>query len=142
MRFVDSVALAACGIATAGSAFAQAAASSASAVASTSATMREHPAVIYPNDPACRPSYPAASLRARAQGSTSVRFIVGADGRLVSARIVGASGSTPEHQVLDEAALAALSRCPFRAGTNESGQPISADITVTYRWVLDATPPP
>ncbi len=142
MRFMNSAALAACSIAMAGGAFAQAAASGASAAASTSAAATlARPAVIYPNDPGCRPAYPAAALHARAQGSTTVRFIVGADGELAAARVVGASGATAEHKLLDDAALAALSRCPFRAGTNEFGKPISADITIIYRWVLD-TPPP
>ena len=151
MRIIDSVAVAALSMAMAGGAFAQApasaagvseAASAASAAAPISSTLRRaRPAVIYPNNPGCRPEYPAVALRARAQGITRVRFTIGADGRLVSARVVQLSGTTPEHQLLDEAALAALSRCPFSAGVDESGRPIGAEITVTYQWVLDAVRP-
>ena len=100
-------------------------------------TMRARPAVIYPNARACQPEYPAAALKAHAQGVTGVRFTVSAEGRLLGARIVQASGSTPEHQLLDEAAVTALSRCPFRAGTDESGKAVGAEINVSYRWKLE-----
>ena len=112
------------------SAFAQADASSASAVASTGHE-REHPAVTIPTiRPAAQAIRPlAAGARARKharqvhrRGGRPAR--VGLDRRR--------SGPTPEHQVLDEAAVAALSRCPFHAGTDESGQPAGAHITVTY----------
>ena len=142
MRFMKSIAAAACSIAMAGGAFAQAAADAASAAtppASTATLAR--PAAIYVNSRSCRPEYPAAALRARAQGSTRVRFNIAPDGRLLAARLVGASGPTVEHKLLDDAAVAALSRCPIRAGTDESGQPAGAEITVTYQWVLDSSRP-
>ena len=105
--------------------------------AATPSTMGAQPAVIYPNAPICRPKYPARAVRMRVQGVTGVRFTVSAEGRLVGARVVQASGSTPEHQLLDEAAVEALSRCPFRAGTDESGKAVGAEINVWYRWKLE-----
>ncbi len=99
------------------------------------ATGRARPAIIYPNAASCRPAYPPAALRAHAQGDTRVRFSIDANGQVLAAKTVQSSGQTPEHQLLDQAAVEALSRCPFVAGVGASGKPVASQIEVTYRWI-------
>ena len=98
------------------------------------------PAGINANDPACALKYPPAAFAARAQGDTRVQFDVGPDGRLLAARVVQSAGPTPEHHLLDDAAVAALSRCPLRPGTDASGNPIGGKVTVVYHWMIDPLP--
>ncbi len=86
----------------------------------------------------CRPEYPAAAARAKAQGNTTIRFTVDAKGVVTQADIVQSAGPTPEHRLLDEAARTALAGCPIKIGTDASGHPIGATLDVVYRWVIAA----
>jgi protein TonB len=96
-----------------------------------------HAARINANDPACKPEYPAAAQRAGATGITRMRFTVDASGKVVSAEVVGSSGPTREHRLLDNAAKSALATCPFTAGVDESGKPVGTTVPVEYVWKME-----
>lgn len=81
-----------------------------------------------------KPEYPAAALRAEATGTTKIRFTVDATGKVSKAEIERASGSSREHRLLDRTAVEALSKCPFKPGTDEHGKPVGATTLVDYVW--------
>jgi protein TonB len=85
----------------------------------------------------CKPEYPAAALRAEATGSTKIRFVIGADGKLQSSEITKSSGASREHKALDRQALQQLSQCAFKAGADENGRPVGASVEVEYVWKLE-----
>jgi protein TonB len=85
----------------------------------------------------CRPDYPAAAQRAGATGSTRIRFTVDAVGRVAGFQILHPSGATREHRLMDQAAAAALARCPVQVGTDEQGRPVGTTTDVEYVWSLN-----
>lgn len=93
------------------------------------------------NVQACAPSsedYPRAARNAEVTGTTTVRFNVGADGKLAgSPEVVKSSGPTREHKMMDRVAVSKLGDCSFRAGLDENGRPVGASFTVEYVWKLD-----
>ena len=84
-----------------------------------------------------KPEYPAAAARAEATGITKIRFTVDAAGKVSKADIERSSGSSREHRLLDRAAVEALSKCPFKPGTDETGKPVGATTLVEYVWKLE-----
>ena len=125
-------ALAACVFALllSGSALAQeSAAASAASAAASSGEPRPH---------SCRPEYPAAAVRARAEGTTVLELTVAATGALTTVEILQSAGPTPEHHLLDEAAVAALRSCAFKAAVDGAGKPVEAKVKENYDWFLDA----
>jgi periplasmic protein TonB len=89
------------------------------------------------NASACKPEYPAAALRAEAQGTTTIRFTIDASGKVASAEVIKRSGPSREHRLLDNTAVNSLSGCTFRAGRDATGQPVTAATTVEYVWKLE-----
>ena len=81
-----------------------------------------------------KPEYPAAALRAEATGTTKIRFTVDSTGKVSKAEIEKSSGASREHRLLDRTAVDALSKCPFKPGTDESGLPVGATTVVDYVW--------
>lgn len=84
-----------------------------------------------------KPEYPAAATRAEATGTTKIRFTVDAAGKVSKAEIEKSAGSSREHRLLDRTAVEALSKCPFKPGTDEHGKPVGATTLVDYVWKLD-----
>jgi TonB family protein len=76
------------------------------------------------------PDYPSAALRAQAEGVSAVEIIFDEQGRLVDGRLVGASGTTREHRLLDGTALEAFALCRFPATTT----PGNRSIRMSYNW--------
>ncbi|WP_082439738.1 energy transducer TonB [Massilia sp. WG5] len=79
-----------------------------------------------------KPEYPKSSLRNEETGVSTILFKIAADGSVQGASIQKSSG----FRDLDKAAMAALSKCRFKAAT-ENGQPVESSQPVQYVWTLD-----
>ena len=79
-----------------------------------------------------KPEYPSASRRLEEEGTVSLRFLVGVDGKVLQSEVEQSSG----YKRLDEAARAGLSRCQFRPATVD-GKPEQAWATMKYTWRLE-----
>ena len=86
--------------------------------------------------PDCQPKYPPAALRTLTVGLSRVRIAVDLDGHVTDAELIGASGPTREHDLLDDAARQSLMTCRFKPATTESGAPMAAMSDVQYSWIL------
>jgi len=91
-----------------------------------------HTAVFADANGCALPDYPAAAVRRGDAGTTTLALLVGADGRVSSARIEHSSGSRD----LDRAAVNALSLCKFKPATN-NGVPEAGWAKLAYAWKLD-----
>jgi protein TonB len=80
----------------------------------------------------CKVDYPKASLMNEEQGTTTMSFLIGADGAVNESKLDKSSG----HKNLDKAALKGLSACKFKAGTKD-GAPAQTWTKVDYAWKLD-----
>jgi protein TonB len=89
-------------------------------------------AVIQPGAHCAKPDYPSASRRMEEEGTVTLKFLIGADGKVLQADIEKSSGFTR----LDEAARNALSKCQFRPGTVD-GKPEQSWSTIQYKWRLE-----
>lgn len=79
-----------------------------------------------------KPDYPSASRRLEEEGTVSLRFLVGVDGKVIQAEVEKSSG----YKRLDEAARAGLSRCAFKPATVD-GKPEQGWATMKYTWRLE-----
>jgi protein TonB len=79
-----------------------------------------------------KPDYPSASRRLEEEGTVSLRFLVGVDGKVIQAEVEKSSG----FKRLDEAARAGLSRCAFKPATVD-GKPEQGWATMKYTWRLE-----
>ena len=86
--------------------------------------------------PGCRPTYPAAAQRLGIAGISRIRFSVDAAGHVLGAQVLLSSGPTRENRLLDQAAAAALARCPVTLGTDDRGQPVPFTTDVDYVWSM------
>jgi protein TonB len=91
-----------------------------------------HTAVFADANGCALPDYPAAAARRGDAGTTTLALLVGADGRVSSARVEHSSGSRD----LDRAAVNALSLCKFKPATN-NGVPEAGWAKLAYVWKLD-----
>lgn len=80
----------------------------------------------------CKVEYPKASLMNEEQGTTSISFLVNADGSVADSKLEKSSG----FKGLDKAAQKGLSACKFKPGTKD-GSPAQTWAKVDYSWKLD-----
>ena len=89
-------------------------------------------AVIQAGAHCAKPDYPSASRRMEEEGTVTLKFLIGVDGKVLQADIEKTSGFTR----LDEAARNALSKCQFRPGTVD-GKPEQSWASIKYTWRLE-----
>lgn len=76
--------------------------------------------------------YPAAAMRANAQGVVRVRVVVAEGNRIESTEIVRSAGDQREHKMLDQVSLQNARACSYGgSSTVEPGAYI-----VEYRWSI------
>ena len=79
-----------------------------------------------------KPEYPSASRRLEEEGTVTLKFLVGADGKVKESGVDKSSG----YKRLDEAARQGLAKCQFKPGT-ENGQPVESWASMRYTWRLE-----
>jgi protein TonB len=79
-----------------------------------------------------KPEYPSASKRLEEEGTVTLKFLVGADGKVLESAVEKSSG----FRRLDEAARAGLSKCQFKPGTVD-GKPQQSWASMKYTWRLE-----
>jgi protein TonB len=79
-----------------------------------------------------KPDYPSASRRLEEEGTVTLKFLVGMDGKVKESAVEKSSG----YKRLDEAARQGLSKCQFKPGT-ENGHPVEGWANIKYTWKLD-----
>ena len=89
-------------------------------------------AVIQAGATCAKPDYPSASRRLEEEGTVTLKFLIGVDGRVMQSEVEKTSG----FQRLDEAALKALSKCQFKPGTID-GKPEQSWASIKYTWRLE-----
>jgi protein TonB len=94
------------------------------------ATAGEVPASFDPSK--CKVEYPKASLMNEEQGTTSMSFLVNADGSVADSKLEKSSG----FKNLDKAAMKGLAACKFKPGSKD-GAPAQTWTRVDYAWKLD-----
>jgi protein TonB len=80
----------------------------------------------------CKIDYPKASLMNEEQGTTTLSFLVNADGSVAESKVEKSSG----FRGLDKAAEKGMSACKFKPGTKD-GAPAKTWTKVDYAWKLD-----
>jgi periplasmic protein TonB len=76
--------------------------------------------------------YPKASRRMEEEGTVTLKFLIGADGRVLQTEIEKSSGFTR----LDEASRVVMSKCQFRPGTLD-GKPEQSWANIKITWRLE-----
>jgi protein TonB len=94
------------------------------------AVAAEVPASFDPKN--CKVEYPKASLMNEEQGTTSMSFLISADGSVSDSKLDKSSG----FKGLDKAAIKSLSACKFKPGSKD-GAPAQTWTKVDYAWKLD-----
>ncbi|WP_305823590.1 energy transducer TonB [Massilia brevitalea] len=79
-----------------------------------------------------KPEYPKSAARNEEEGTTTLSFLIGVDGRAMDSKVTKSSGSRD----LDRAAQAAIGKCRFKPAV-VNGQPQQAWAPVQYVWSLD-----
>ena len=82
-----------------------------------------------------RPEYPSASKRLEEEGTVQLKFLVGADGKVIESAVEKSSG----FRRLDEAARQSLSKCTFKPGTKD-GVAVESWASMKYTWGLSYPP--
>jgi TonB family protein len=89
------------------------------------------------NSSSCqKPDYPAASKRLEEEGIVNLKFLVGADGKVLESKVEKSSG----FRRLDEAAIKGLSKCVFQPAIKD-GVPVESYASMKFKWELEPWAP-
>jgi TonB family protein len=92
-----------------------------------------------PGDWITEDDYPALAAKEGREGRTTVRFLIGPEGKATSCVVVSSS----RHADLDTATCSLIMRrARFRAATNYRGDPVPSSMTKGIVWRLPAYEPP
>ena len=78
-----------------------------------------------------KPLWPEGAIARKEEGTVTLAFTVGTDGKSKSSEVVKSSGFAD----LDAAARTGLEKCTFKAAT-KAGKPFESTIQMQYVWVL------
>jgi protein TonB len=81
---------------------------------------------------ACKPEYPAKSMRNEETGVSTVSFLIGVDGKVIDSKVTRSSG----FRDLDRAAQTGLGKCQFKPAMVD-GKPEQSWALVQYVWNLE-----
>jgi len=79
-----------------------------------------------------KPLWPEGAIARKEQGTVTLAFTVGVDGKAKSSSVVKSSGFAD----LDEAARVGIEKCAFKAGTR-AGKPFESNMKMQYVWSLE-----
>ena len=79
-----------------------------------------------------QPPYPAEARDSGAEGTTTLAFEVDAEGKVTRAAIIGLSGASNAHRLLDALALETVNKCVFPPAPGF----LPASSRVAYLWRL------
>ena len=79
-----------------------------------------------------KPLWPEGASARKEEGTVTLSFTVGTDGKAKSSQVVKSSGFTD----LDEAARTGIEKCTFKAATR-AGKPFESKMKMQYVWVLE-----
>jgi TonB family protein len=82
------------------------------------------------------PEWPKEALRKEQTGPVTLGFLIGSDGAVKEAKVLGSSG----FPLLDEAARTGIMRCTFKAATR-NGAPVEEWMKMKYIWTLEKKAP-
>lgn len=88
-------------------------------------------------DRPCHPTYPAAAVKARAEGVTMMKLTIDTHGQISKAEVVDSAGSSPEHKLLDQAVVRVMRGCLWsKPKIDANGQATEYSVTMGYHWGL------
>jgi D-alanyl-D-alanine endopeptidase (penicillin-binding protein 7) len=79
-----------------------------------------------------KPVWPEGASARKEEGTVTLSFTIGTDGKAKSSEVVKSSGFTD----LDEAARIGIEKCTFKAATR-AGKPFESKMHMQYVWVLN-----
>ena len=82
-----------------------------------------------PPIPCSRPVYPPKALADKVEGTSTIGFLISAEGKVIDSRLYQSSGDAS----LDEAARSALAKCTFKPAVRD-GRAVPAWTAVQYVW--------
>ena len=78
-----------------------------------------------------KPHYPAEAVKAGREGTVTLAFEIGVDGKVVESKVRKSSG----YADLDEAARTGIALCTFKPAS-ENGKLVQAWVPIQYVWTL------